>query len=107
MFFKKFLNKFIYYLNTILIIPLLFINIFRKTPYKFVRIRRDTIGNGASELYLYLNIFKKRNNHLYFFDDEYVCNNCLNLIYKKNYIKHPNSKNMDTWMFLIEELKSL
>ena len=29
------------------------------------------------------------------------------LIYKKNYIKHPNSKNMDTWMFLIEELKSL
>ncbi len=85
MFFKKFLNKFIYYLNIILIIPFLFINILRKTPYKFVRIRRDTIGNGASELYLYLNIFKKKNNHLYFFDDEYVCNNCLNLIYKKNF----------------------
>ena len=67
MFFKKFLNKFIYYLNIILIIPFLFINILRKTPYKFVRIRRDTIGNGASELYLYLNIFKKKKQSFIFF----------------------------------------
>jgi len=85
MFVKKLLGRTIYYLNLFLIIPFLVFNFFQKKKYKFVKIRRDTIGNGASELYLYTNIYKNKNKHLYFFDDEYICNDYLNLIYKKNF----------------------
>ena len=85
MFVKKILDKLIYYLNIVYVIIFLLLNFLQKKPYKFFKLRRDTIGNGASELYLYLNIYKNKNKHLYFYDDDYVCNDYLNLIYNKNF----------------------
>ena len=81
----KIYYKFLFLFSFFLLIPFLFILL---TPYKnkikFIKIRRDVIGNAVEELYLYLNIYKKNKFHYFFFDDFYVCNEYFNQICKKN-----------------------
>lgn len=82
----RFINKILFIAYFILLIPfslILFTSF--KNKIKFLKIRRDVIGNAVTELYLYLNLYKKKNKyHYFFFDDNYICNEYYNQICKKN-----------------------
>lgn len=82
---SRFLHKFLFFFSFLLLIPFALI-VFTplKNKIKFLKIRRDVIGNSVEQLYLYLNIYKKNKFHYFFFDDDYICNNYFNKICKKN-----------------------
>ena len=77
--------KAFFYISFLFLLPFLLILL---TPFKnkikFVKIRRDVIGNSIEQLYLYLNIYKKNKYHYFFFDDYFICNEYFNEICKKN-----------------------
>ena len=81
----KIYHKALFYFSFLFLIPLFFnFILFKVNKIKFVKLRRDTVGNSVLELYLYLNIFKKNKNHFFFFDDQFVCNSYFDKICKKN-----------------------
>ena len=77
--------KAFFYISFLFLLPflLIFLTPF-KNKIKFVKIRRDVIGNSIEQLYLYLNIYKKNKYHYFFFDDYFICNEYFNEICKKN-----------------------
>jgi putative glycosyltransferase (TIGR04372 family) len=81
----KILRKALFLASFLFLIPfvIIFLTPF-KDKVKFIKLRRDVIGNSIEELYLYLNIYKKNKYHYFFFDDSYVCNEYFNKICKKN-----------------------
>ena len=81
---RRIWNKIYFYINFLLIPFFLIFTFFSSKKIKFIRLRRDVIGNAVTELYLYFNLYKKNRHHFFFFDDAYVCNDYYNNICKQN-----------------------
>ena len=63
----KIFRKVLFIASFSLVIPfvIIFLTPF-KNKIKFVKIRRDVIGNSVEHLYLYLKIYKKNKYHYFF-----------------------------------------
>ena len=82
----KIFHKFLFIASFLLVIPFVIIFLFPfKNKIKFVKIRRDVIGNSVEHLFLFLNVYKNNKYHYFFFDDDFVCNEYFNEICKKNF----------------------